>query len=256
MKKVFLVPVYNEEKNLPRLLDAIGWFARTKNWDFVIYAVNDGSVDGTLKVLAFYEGRVPLKVFSLEKNSGPGAAFKRGFQEILKGEGEDALIITLEADSTSDLSILESMANKAEGGVDLVLASCYADGGGIKGTTLSRRMMSMSANFMIGLMSMRPDIKTYSSFYRIYRYPAISRLYKLYGKDFMEETGFACAVELFMKLARLRISIEEVPMLLDCKRRIGKSRMKVLPTILAYFRIFCRSVMRGVSFWMITKKRT
>lgn len=256
MKKVFLVPAYNEEKNIPRLLDAIAGFASARNWDFVIYAVDDGSVDGTLKVLASYKERIPLKVFSLQKNSGPGAAFKRGFREILKGEGEDTLIITLEADSTSDLGILEKMVQRAEDGVDLVLASCYADGGGVEGTSFFRKAMSVVANLLVSLISRRSDIKTYSSFYRVYRYQAISRLYKLYGEEFMEETGFACATELFMKLAKLRVSIEEVPMLLDCRKRIGKSRMKAVPTILAYLRILFKSTMRGVSFWVLTKKRT
>ena len=255
MRKVFLVPVYNEEENIPGLLESISRFAKAKQWDFGIYVVNDGSVDGTLAVVERCKASLPMSVFSLERNMGPGAAFKRGFKEILAGEKDDTLIITLEADSTGDLGILETMVAKAGSGVDLVLASCYAEGGGVKGTTLYRKTMSVAANFLIGLMSSRPDIKTYSSFYRVYRYPVLARLYKLYGDEFMEETGFACATELFMKLAKLNVSIEEVPMLLDCKKRIGKSRMKTIPTIQAYLRIFMRYYMRGVSFWLKTRNR-
>jgi dolichol-phosphate mannosyltransferase len=255
MRKIFLIPVYNEEDNIPGLFNGLKDFCGSRGWDYKIYAVNDGSLDGTFEKLKFFQASMPIEIVDMVTNQGPGSAFKRGFKEIIKKEKEGALIITLEADGTSDLGILEDMVSKAEKGVDLVLASCYAEGGGIKGTNIYRKTNSMVANFLIGLVSRRPDIKTYSSFYRVYRYQIVSRLYKLYGESFMEEPGFACAVELFMKLAKLKVSIEEVPIILDCKKRIGSSKMKVLPTTLAYLRILYRHLMRSVSFWMITKKR-
>ena len=255
MKKVFLVPVYNEEDNISQLLKSISKFAKDRSWDFCVYIVDDGSTDKTLEVANRHKDFIPLNIFALEKNMGPGAAFKKGFKEILSGENENALIITLEADSTGDLDILETMTEKAEAGTFLVLASCYAKGGGVEGASFFRKAMSLAANVFIGFISKRSDIRTYSSFYRVYKYSAIDRLYKLYGEEFMEETGFACATELFMKLARLKGSIEEVPMKLNCKRRVGKSRMKIMPTVLAYLRIFYRSIRRGVVFWYVNKKR-
>jgi dolichol-phosphate mannosyltransferase len=254
MKKVFLIPVYNEEKNIPRLLSCLRDFCASRRWDFKIYAVNDGSSDGTLRELRSFQAMIPLEIVDMGRNQGPGAAFKRGFKEILKMETDDALIITLEADSTSDLGILDTMVRKAEAGVDLVLASCYAKGGAVKGTSLYRRTTSAVANFLIGLLSRRSDIRTYSSFYRVYKYSAVAELHRIYKDDFMQETGFTCAVELFLKLARLPILIEEVPMVLDCKKRIGKSKMKTIPTIFAYLRIIGTTMLRGSAFGFSEKE--
>ena len=159
MKKVFLIPVYNEEKNIPHLFAGLKDFCLSRRWEYKIYAVNDGSVDGTLNELRLFEASMPLEVVDMGRNQGPGAAFKKGFKEILKNENEDTLIITLEADSTSDLGILDTMVGRGEGGTDLVLASCYDEGGGIKGANTYRKTTSMVANFLIGFVSRRPEIK-------------------------------------------------------------------------------------------------
>ena len=42
-------------------------------------------------------------------------------------------------------------------------------------------------------------------------------------------------VELLMKLIFLEVSISEVPMVLNTDLRIGRSKMKILPTIMGYF---------------------
>jgi len=65
---------------------------------------------------------MPLKVVANSSNLGPGAAFDLGFWEILKDIKENDVIVTLEADNTSDLGILSEMLQCIENGADLFCA--------------------------------------------------------------------------------------------------------------------------------------
>ena len=54
------------------------------------------------------------------------------------------------------------------------------------------------------------------------------------------ETGFACKAELLAKIASLGTRIEEVPVDLAGSRRIGESKMSILPTLCGYARLMAR----------------
>ena len=69
-----VLPCYNVEAYLPRALDSV--FAQTYT-DFQIYAVDDGSLDGTIRVLGTYAERC---CFLFQSHAGPGAARNRGIQ--------------------------------------------------------------------------------------------------------------------------------------------------------------------------------
>ena len=81
---VFVLPAYNEEENLPRLLldfeSRPELLARTTR----VLIVDDGSEDGTAEVVERYDGPVPAEVIRLVPNQGPGAAFRAGFDAALE----------------------------------------------------------------------------------------------------------------------------------------------------------------------------
>lgn len=77
-----VVPVFNTEKYLPRCLDSL---SKQTLSDIEIICINDGSTDGSLKILEEYATKdARIKVLSQE-NSKQGAARNRGL-EIAKGE--------------------------------------------------------------------------------------------------------------------------------------------------------------------------
>ena len=91
----FIIPVYNEEKRLKKLIKEIFNFKKKyKNLRYEFIIVNDGSKDNTGKFLKnlFYKKRY-IKVINLEKNFGKGYALKKGVS-IAKND----LIITIDAD--------------------------------------------------------------------------------------------------------------------------------------------------------------
>jgi len=61
-----------------------------------------------------------------------------------------------------------------------------------------------------------------------------------FGPRLFESDGFESQVEILHLAARLKLHVSEVPMILDGSQRIGKSKMKVLKTSLAYLRLVAR----------------
>lgn len=236
--KFFVVPAYNEAENLPRLLADLESRPALLTPGSRIIVVDDGSEDGTVDLLRGYEGPLPVELIELGRNQGPGAAFRAGFAAALERCEGEALVVTLEADTTSDLDALPSMLERAAAGAELVLASVHK-GGRIQNVGRWRRLLSLGAAFAVR-KGLKVDASTVSSFFRVYRASALRGATAAYGADLIQERGFACKAELLSKLTRLGARIEEVPVDLDGGRRIGESKMRILPTIVGYWRVMLR----------------
>jgi dolichol-phosphate mannosyltransferase len=234
---VFVVPAYNEEANLPRLIADLE--SRPQLWSGGrVIIVDDGSADGTTEVARSHGGPVPIEVIRFTSNQGPGRAFDIGFRRALEIAPQDGLVVTLEADSTSDLDAVEEMLATAHSGADVVLAS-HHDGGQLVNVRAHRRFLSRAAAYAIrrtaGL-----DARTVSSFFRVYRAAALRAAYQAHGESLIRESGFACKAELLIKLDRMQARIAEVPVSLDWSKREGDSKMRVLPTVGGYARMMMR----------------
>jgi dolichol-phosphate mannosyltransferase len=240
---LFVVPAYNEEANIEALIRETHDFLATRGLPYHLIVVDDGSADRTADLVRTAAKKWPCEVVSYHPNKGVGEAFRRGLNRALDLAKEGDLIVTKEADRTSDMAILPDLLKKMESGCDAALASCYAKGGGIEGTTFSRMFLSRCANALIYAAFHIRGIHTYSSFYRVYRPESLRKVLTRYG-DFYRETGFACVIELLVRLAKTGARIEEVPMVLVSGKRVGKSKMKVGRTILGYFRVIGRNFLR------------
>ena len=235
----FLAPFYNEEEFLEKFINNLAQSA-TKYFkrNYKIVLVNDGSQDGSLDIVKIFEKKYPIILISYRTNRGVDVAFKLGFKKILVMSKKGDLIVTLESDNTSDLNILPKMIEKVDKGADVVLASCYAKGGGIYGTGSFRQITSKIANFILYLAFPIKGVKTYSSFYRVYRVGSFRKAWKAYRNNLIAQKGFVCMVEMLIKLSKLPVKIEEVPMILRWEKRRGKSKMKMGKTVFGYGLLF------------------
>jgi len=231
---LFVVPAYDEEQNLPRLFADLELRPALFPPGSRLIVVDDGSRDRTTVVVEAYDGPLPLELVRLPQHLGPGAAFRAGFAAALEGTPREALIVTLEADTTSDLDALPTMLARARAGADLVLASWV-----MVNVSRLRRVLSGGAALVVRRV-LGIEAHTVSSFFRVYRASCLRRAGARYGDSLIREPGFACKAELLAKLAAIGARIEEVPVGLDTSRRIGESKMPVFRTVLAYWRMMAR----------------
>ncbi|MCW2985537.1 MAG: glycosyltransferase family 2 protein [Conexibacter sp.] len=237
--QVFVIPAFNEEENLPRLLHDLE--ERPMLWQGGhVVLVDDGSTDGTVAVAQAYDGPVPLILVRQIRNQGAGRAFDRGFRFALELCDDDDLVVTLESDTTSDLDAVHAMLERARDGADVVLASVHA-GGEMVGAGRRRESLSRAASFAVRVTA-GIDARTVSSFFRVYRAGILREAYGRHGDAFIREGGFACKAEILGKLSRMDARVEEVPVDLDASRRIGDSKLKVLPTMAGYSRLMARQL--------------
>ena len=89
-----VIPVYNEEKLIDKLLLKI---SNIKNLNKEIILINDGSTDGTKKIIEENCKGLYDKFINLDKNHGKGYALRKGF-ELVKGD----IIIVQDADLEYD----------------------------------------------------------------------------------------------------------------------------------------------------------
>jgi len=233
---IFVVPAYNEADNLPRLFADLEQRRALFPAGSRLLVVDDGSDDGTPELVRAYDGELPVSLVALEQNQGPGAAFRAGFAAALDGCPDDALVITLEADTTSDLDALPRMIERARNDSDLVIAEWK-----MVNVSPKRRLLSSGAGFVVR-HALGVDAKTVSSFFRVYRASALRIGFARYGERFIRESGFACKAEVLAKLAALKLQIAEVPVELDTARRVGESKMPIFKTIVAYWRLLARQM--------------
>lgn len=233
MTYYFLIPIYNESINLKTLKDNLTSVLPKEKKYFVF--VDDCSSDNSIELVQKLFRSDIYKVITKEKNVGPGDSFNVGFNWILENSKIDEdLIITLEGDNTSDLSILPNMINISRIGYELVLASIYAQGGGFYQTSILRRMISFFANIIFRSI-FNIKVLTLSSFYRVYHVSLIRKI-KHCWPHLISEPGFISMLEILLKAITVRASIIEVPMVLKSSNREGKSKMKIFKTSISYLK--------------------
>jgi dolichol-phosphate mannosyltransferase len=236
---VFVIPAFNEEDNIPRLFADLERRPQLFPERSRVFIVDDGSSDRTAELVEDYDGNLPVELVKLERNQGPGAAFRAGFGQALLSTPGEAYIVTLEADTTSDLDALPTMLAEAHAGAELVLASWT-----MVNVSRKRKLLSKGASFIFR-SALGIEAETVSSFFRVYRASTLRKSFAHYGSDLMRERGFACKAELLANIARLGARIVEVPVDLDSDRRVGKSKMPIFKTIVAYLRMLARQRRAG-----------
>jgi dolichol-phosphate mannosyltransferase len=232
-----VIPIFNEEQNISNLYNELANFPFNEDHFFVFS--DDGSTDNTISQLTKYFPQDKTIVLGDGINRGPGAAFNCGFEWVLENsKSNNDIVVTVEADCTSDLAILSDMIALNKMKYDLVLASVYAQGGGFDSTGFIRKFISSVANLLYRFVF---DIKvqTISSFYRVYTVSLLKRI-KIKYTNLIEENGFICMLEILTKAIHSEAKIIEVPMVLKSTKRLGKSKMKIVKTTIDYLKFLLK----------------
>lgn len=116
MNLSIVIPAYNEKESLPTLLQKITEEVKPLNLQYEIVVIDDGSSDGTDKVLKEIKAQLPeLRAIIFRKNYGKSAALSEGFK-FAQGE----IIITMDSDLQDDPAEIPNLLKKLDEGYDLV----------------------------------------------------------------------------------------------------------------------------------------
>ncbi len=116
MKVSIVIPFYNEKESLPPLIEELTKVLltiRDVSPEFIM--VDDGSTDGSEKVLKELTTHFPLRVTRFRRNCGKSAALQYGFRRA-KGD----FVLTLDADLQDDPKEIPKFIEKLLEGSDVV----------------------------------------------------------------------------------------------------------------------------------------
>jgi len=235
---IILLPVYNEEENIGKLLERFEPLKFFKG-GLKIVLVNDGSKDRSKDIIESFSDRLPILLINHPFNKGVTEAIKTGLNEVLKFLKDDDLIITMDSDNTHDPASIIHMIDKFNEGYDIINGSRYCKGGKMVGVPAYRLFFSYSCKFLLTRIFPIEGILDYSVFYRGYRGRLIRKAVERYGDDLFQTKGFVGIPELLIKLSRLGGRTVEIPLVVRYDIKLGESKMKVADTVKHYLDMIC-----------------
>jgi glycosyltransferase involved in cell wall biosynthesis len=112
-----VIPVHNEEKNIPILLKVLRQAIRDLPYRFEIIFINDGSTDDTLSCLRKKAQKYPeVRFLDFSRNFGKEAATTAGFHH-----AKGAAVICLDADMQHPPSLISKFIEAWEEGTEVVI---------------------------------------------------------------------------------------------------------------------------------------
>lgn len=189
---IVLIPAYNAESSIPGLLCHLTEYISPPS----IYVVDDGSTDRTADVAR----AMGAHVLRQSKNSGKGAALKKGFETFLSLNGSEA-VITMDADlqhSPSDVpAFLDARKRR---GANIVVGYRRRRNSPMP---LSRRMSNSITSWLTTARTGIPILDSQCGF-------------RLIGREVLEaisieSNGYEAETEILIKAARHGFRIEFLP---------------------------------------------
>jgi dolichol-phosphate mannosyltransferase len=242
--KLFMVlPAYNEEENLPALLEScerIFELLACAGHERAYVIVDDGSHDGTATLIREHQTRLPIAIVTHNLNQGLGPTIRDGLRRAADLAANQDIIFTMDADNTHPPGLMIRMTQHVLEGNDLVIASRYRHGARLVGLSRIRKLMSFGARLLFRLLFPIPGVRDYTCGYRAYRASVLKEAFRRYGDSLVEARGFQCMPDILLKLARMKIIMNEVPMVLRYDLKGGDSKMRVGATVLATLRLMIR----------------
>lgn len=196
MKLTVVIPCYNEEETIRRIVDEV----RAAPYDMEILIIDDGSTDGTRAIL---EGEISgldgVRVTLKPHNEGKGAAVRTGFDQ---ATGDVVLVQDADLEySPEDYPVL--LAPILKGRAEVVYGSRFQGGPGrvlYFFHTMGNRVLTLLSNLLTDL-----NLTDMETCYKVFRREVVQNLV-------LETRRFGIEPELTAKIARMPgLRIYEVP---------------------------------------------
>jgi glycosyltransferase involved in cell wall biosynthesis len=195
MKALVIVPAYNEEKNIVRLLESL----RQTCPEYDVVVVNDCSKDNTLAVCRQYGARV----IDLPVNLGIGGAVQAGYRYALYHDYDCA--VQVDGDGQHDPRYIGRLLAGLGENANLCIGSRFIDGQGFQSSAIRRLGIRYFSGLIYSFTGQR--IKDPTSGFRACDREAVRLFAQDYPRDYPEP-------ESIVNAARQGLKISEVPVVM------------------------------------------
>jgi glycosyltransferase involved in cell wall biosynthesis len=214
-----LIPAFNAASTLNALLVRVTRFVPPDN----VLVVSDGSTDGTI-ITAERHG---VRVISLEKNQGKGAALRKGFG-ILQNDPQVTDIVTLDADlQHRPEDIPRFVQKKQQGGADIVIGMRNRTGTRMP---IHRVLSNAITSYLVSLRTRTNMLDSQCGFRLIGK--------KVLSNVTIESFGFEAETEFLIKAIKQGFKVEFVP--IETIYNGEKSHMTNWKTTLNFIKVLIR----------------
>lgn len=245
-----IVPAFNEEERLPKMLDECLEFLETRSSSYEVIIVDDGSKDGTTAVgLDYVEkfGCDKVRVLTLGKNRGKGGAVRMG---MLRARGENLLFADADGATTFPdlIKLEEAMEGLAKNGQGVVCGSrAHLEDESIAQRTIIRTILMIGFHACVWIFAVKTVKDTQCGFKLLKRKTAEV----LFNTLHIERWAFD--VEMLKVAEMLQIPLGEVSVRWQ---EIDGSKLSPLLAAIEMFRdIFLLWLRYAIGAWRIPEKK-
>ena len=213
-----IIPVYNEDENIIKLLKLID---NEVTCDFRILICYDSESDKTLNYLK--DPNIIKSEMLLIKNpkQGPNSAIIEGIKS-----SKSKIILVYMADDFENIKLINSMVDLIEEGNDLVIPSRFITGGKMLGAVKIKEIVTRVGSYLVYYIARIP-IKDSTNAFKMFSANTANKI------KFDSTMGFTFSLELVSKAHFLKLKIIEIPSTwIEIKNR--KSNFKMLKWIPYY----------------------
>jgi glycosyltransferase involved in cell wall biosynthesis len=197
-RRIAIVPAFNEERNIGRVVDEIHAFDAGMH----IVVVSDGSIDRTAAVAAEHGAHVVQLPFNL----GIGGAVQTGFKYAAEG-GYD-LAVRCDGDGQHDPSQLgKVIAPVLAGEVDIAIGSRFVGEGGYQ-SSVTRRVGIRLLAWIVSAIARQRVTDTTSGFQALNR-RALELFAMDYPHDYPEVEGMVMTIKHQLRLCEVPVTMRE-----------------------------------------------
>ncbi len=215
MKKLVIIPTYNEIENISRMIDVV----MALDGEFDMLVIDDGSPDGTAAVVRKRQEEFTGRLHIVERSGklGLGTAYITGFKWALERDYD--YVFEMDCDFSHNPNDLIRLYDVARAGSDVVVGSRYVQGVNVVNWPMSRLLMSYFASKYVRFVTRMPVCDATAGFV-CYSRCALQTL----DLDAVRMKGYGFQIEMKYSSWRLGLKVSEVSIIF-VDRVEGTSKM-------------------------------
>jgi dolichol-phosphate mannosyltransferase len=215
MRKLVIIPTYNEKENISAMISKV--FSLEEAFEMLV--IDDGSPDGTAAIVRSRQAEFQGRLHLLERSGklGLGTAYLTGFEWGL-AQGYD-YICEMDCDFSHNPDDLVRLYRAAAEGADVVVGSRYVQGVNVVNWPMSRLLMSYFASKYVRLVTGLP-LNDATAGFVCYSRRALEHI----DLGAVRMKGYGFQIEMKYTAWKLGMRLCEVPIIFT-ERREGASKM-------------------------------